>query len=614
MTIETIFNEYLNNEYSALFYTPVIYNDSFSYLFKNPNIIITAKNQDELINSFDLMEIQLKKGRIGYGFLKYEAGYYLENKFLKFRNYKDSTLLKFYFFDKEEVKKIKSSEIEFTPGGFEKKFKISSVTQNKSEKEFMNDIHRIKYFIEKGDTYQVNYTIKCKFKFEGSYSSLFKSLLFNQSAEFTALINDGENLIISVSPELFFSTDGNKIICKPMKGTIKRGINPADDLLLNNILQSDEKFHAENLMILDLLRNDLGRISKFNSVRVKHLYKAEKYESLFQLISEVRANLRDNISWREIFAGLFPCGSVTGAPKIRTMEIINDLEKENRGLYTGTIGLLEQNKAVFSVAIRTLTIDKKTGSGQLGIGSGITWDSDPASEYKETLLKSKFLTEPDDYFELFETMLIEHKEIFLLDYHLERLRQSASYFMFIYNETNLFNELPHLFLKVEPNKKYRLRLTLNKWGSSNFDLTDFPLAINHKKIIISKNKISTGNRFQYFKTSNRKMFDDEYKYYSNLGYIDVIFFNEANYLAEGAITNVFIRKENTWFTPSLDCGVLPGVYRRYFLEKNPSNALEKKITYKEFLEADEIMLTNSLRGEIKIDELVINTSKNRNFK
>ena len=205
----------------------------------------------------------------------------------------------------------------------------------------------------------------------------------------------------------------------------------------HNILQSEEKFHAENLMILDLLRNDLGRISKFDSVNVNHLYKVEKYESLFQLISEVRATLKDNISLKEIFTGLFPCGSVTGAPKIRTMEIINELEKEDRGLYTGAVGLFLQDKTVFNVAIRTVTIDKKTGSGEVGIGSGITWDSDPVSEYNETLLKSRFLTEPDEYFELFETMLIENGEIFLLDYHIERLKQSAGYFMFIYDEGKL---------------------------------------------------------------------------------------------------------------------------------------------------------------------------------
>jgi para-aminobenzoate synthetase/4-amino-4-deoxychorismate lyase len=426
-------------------------------------------------------------------------------------------------------------------------------------------------------------------------------------------VNDGENVIISVSPELFFSTDGDKITCKPMKGTIKRGINSADDLLNKGKLQNDEKFHAENLMILDLLRNDLGRISKINSVNVNHLFEVEKYESLFQLTSEVSATLRSNITWKEVFESLFPCGSVTGAPKISTMEIIRELEKENRGIYTGSIGILLPERTVFNVSIRTLIINKTKGSGELGIGSGITWDSEPVSEYNETILKSKFLTEPDEYFELFETMLIENGEIFLLNYHLERLKQSADYFMFFLDEDKLFNELSHLLLQIEPDKKYRLKLTLNKWGNLKFTLTNYPQIISPIKIIVSNNKIETKNKFQYFKTTKRKLFDDDYKYYSKLGFFDVIYFNDENCLAEGGITNVFIKIDNTWLTPSLDCGILPGVYRRYFLEKNQLKSVEKKITYQEFLEANEIILTNSLRGEIKINELILNSGDKKNY-
>ena len=602
MTIETIFNGYLNNKNSAFFYTPPIYKDSYSYLFINPIETITAGNGNELIDSFKMIEGQKKLGRIGYGYIKYEAGLYLENKLKKLRKDSDSELLKFYFFDKSNVIKIKSNEIDLQ-GWSENDYNINSITQNKTKEEFIDDIQKIKSFIEEGDTYQVNYTLKCRFNFSGSLLSLFKSLVFNQSAEYTAYINNGDDVILSVSPELFFSIKAENIVCKPMKGTIKRGINPDDDLLQYNLLKSKEKFHAENLMILDLLRNDLGRISKYNSVNVPKLYSVEKYESLFQLISEVRANLKDDISIEELFTALFPCGSVTGAPKIRTMEIINKLEKEERGLYTGAIGLLLEDKTVFNVAIRTLTIKPETGTGEFGIGSGITWDSEPVSEYNETLLKSRFLTRPDNYFELFETMLIENKEIFLREYHLERLKQTAGYFLFIYDERKINNEILRLLNQIEGNKKYRLKLILNKWGNITFSLNDFPQTPSTVKILISDKKVLTSNKFQYFKTTNRKLYDEEYNHYSSQGYFDVIYFNEFGNLAEGSISNIFIRKCNKLYTPPLDAGILPGVYRKYFIENNLPNVIEKNIRFEEVLNSDEIILTNSLRGKIKVDQL-----------
>jgi para-aminobenzoate synthetase/4-amino-4-deoxychorismate lyase len=603
MTIESIFEKYLNNDNSAFFYTPAIYKDGYSYIFNNPAVIISAENQKELLNAFDLIEEQKRNGRTGYGFLKYEAGYYLEEKFLKYRKENNAGLLKFCFFDEKNTIKIKSDEIDFTSGGFSKEYNIRELTYSKNKDEFVKDIQSIKHFIEEGDTYQVNYTMKCNFKVEGNLLSLFKSLVFNQSAEYTAFINNGENIIISVSPELFFSIKGNEIVCKPMKGTIKRGINPGNDLFHYNTLQSEDKFHAENLMILDLLRNDLGKISKYNSVNVNKLYSVEKYESLFQLISEVRAGLKDNISLKEIFKSIFPCGSVTGTPKIRTMEIINKLEKEDRGLYTGAVGLFLPDKTVFNVAIRTITIDKETRNGKAGIGSGITWDSDPVSEYNETLLKSKFLTDPDEYFEIFETMLIENGKVFLWDYHLQRLKQSADYFLFNYDEEKLNFDLQNLLSRTESGKKYRLKLTLNKWGGTNFTITDFPDITKPVKIIISNKKILSENRFQYFKTTNRKLYNDEYKHYSNNGFYDVIYFNEMDQLAEGAITNVFIKKDNIWYTPAIESGILAGVYRKYFIGKNRGNVIEKEISKDELFNADEVVLTNSLRGEIKVEKL-----------
>ena len=222
-------------------------------------------------------------------------------------------------------------------------------------------------------------------------------------------------------------------------------------------------------MIVDLLRNDIGKISKFNTVEVPDLYHIEKYESLFQMVSQVNGQLVEGTTLKNIIQSIYPCGSVTGAPKIRTMEIINTIEKEKRGIYTGTIGLLQPGKVVCNVAIRTLSIEKKTGNGEIGIGSGIVAESVPEKEYDECLLKCNFLLKPLEYFELFETMRVERRGVFLLKEHLERLMEAASYFLFIYDELKIVNELKKVLSKLSREEVYRLRLTLTKSGAFKFE-------------------------------------------------------------------------------------------------------------------------------------------------
>ncbi|MCL5027773.1 MAG: aminodeoxychorismate synthase component I [Bacteroidetes bacterium] len=603
MTIEEVFDQYLRNDYSALFYTPPIYKNSFSYLFIEPAEIISARNGEELLSSFDLIQQQLKKGRTGFGFITYEAGYYFEKKLSSLAEEDNSTVLQFCFFDEARVKKFKSEELDFVTGGNHKNYNISDFHLNKSKEEFVKDIVRIKEFIEAGETYQVNYTVKGRFHFSGSFANLFKELIFNQSARYSAFINNGKDVIISISPELFFTTKDNKIVTGPMKGTIRRGINNLHDQLNKKMLQSGEKFRAENVMILDLLRNDLGRISEFGSVQVTNLFKIEKYESLFQMISETKSTLRKDTSLKNILMNIFPCGSITGAPKIRTMEIIHELEKEKRGIYTGAIGIIKKDKMIFNIAIRTLIINKESGAGEIGLGSGILWDSDPIDEYDETMLKSKFLMEPEDYFELFETMLVENGKIFLIDWHIERLKDAANYFMFKFNEREIRNKLSGILKETVAGKKYRLKLNLTKWGNCTFTIKEYSPLNEKVKIVISDKKVSSQNRFQYFKTTNRKLYNDEYDKYSKEGFFDVLFFNEKDQLAEGAITNIFIKKKNKWLTPSLDCGILPGVYRKYFICKNQPHIIETQITYEDLLNSEEIILTNSLRGKLKVSQL-----------
>jgi para-aminobenzoate synthetase / 4-amino-4-deoxychorismate lyase len=599
MKIEEIINKILATPNSAFFYTPPIYGKSDSYLFLKPKEIVTIKSLRNLNEKLNRIDELVRKGFVGYSLLNYEAGYLFEKTFHKFLP-KNEKLIQFFFYDKKDLLKQDSTKIEFD---FKEKYQIKEFRLNTTKQEFNNSVRKIKNFISEGDTYQVNYTVKGKFDFNGSYVDLFSSLIFNQSAKYIAIINNGSNIIISLSPEMFFEIEGKNIISKPMKGTIKRGVNIHNDLINFNELKQSEKNKAENVMIVDMIRNDLGRISKYGSVKVKNLFEIEKYESVFQMISAVQSSLNNKVKLSTILNNIFPCASITGAPKIRTMEIINELEKENRGIYTGSIGLIRKNKVTFSVSIRTLTLDKKSNKGEIGLGSGIVWDSIAEEEYDETKLKGKFLSNPEKPFEIIETILVDNKKIFLFGDHLDRMQKAAEYFLFVFDRIKVEKQLSEIVNELD-NKKYKLKITLDKWGRLNHFI--YPIVDNAKevKIIISEKIIASQNRFQYFKTTNRKIYDDEYKKYSGLGFFDVIFFNEKGELAEGAMTNIFVYKDKKIFTPPLNAGILNGIYRSNFIKKNPK-AIEKTLLLGDLKNADKIILTNSVRKEVIVNKLLI---------
>jgi para-aminobenzoate synthetase/4-amino-4-deoxychorismate lyase len=601
MIFDDIINEVSDNPYSAFFYTPSIYKKSNSCLFINPVEIIQVYNRNDLDHLLLLTDKFLAKGLIGYCLLEYEAGYLLEDKLEKLLPDNERRLMQFFFFEKSNAKKIKSSKIEFGEINTES-FSVSDFKLNTTSNKFFKDIKKIKRYILEGDTYQVNYTIKGKFNFSGSYGSFFKNLLFNQSARYSAFINNDNNFIISLSPELFFQTDNKKIITRPMKGTLSRSGEIKSDLLKALELKNSEKNRAENLMIVDLLRNDLGRICKYGSVKVDELFGIEKYESLYQMVSTIRGKINNGIGLGDIIKNIFPCGSITGAPKIRTMEIIKELEEEERGIYTGSIGIIGKKTSVFNVAIRTLKIDKENCRGEVGLGSGIVWDSKPKNEYQETLLKSEFLTSPVTPFELIETMLIEDGEIFLFENHIDRLKKSAHFFLFNLDEDKLRSLLLRKASKKYSEGKYNLRLTLNKWGNVKNEFSLLSPLPDVIKIIISDQSISSGNSFQYFKTTNRDLYNSELLKYNPEGFFDVIFFNEREELAEGSITNIFVRKGDVWSTPPQSSGILLGIYRNHFI-LGRNDVKETSLSLDDLLSADEVKLVNSVRGEIKVNRI-----------
>lgn len=598
MKIEDLINKVISITNAAFFYTPPIYGNSDSYLFLKPKEIVTIKSLRDLDKKLNRIDDLIAKGFIGYSLMNYEAGYLFEKNLYKYLP-KNENLIQFFFYEIKNILQIKSTQIEFDESSG---YKVKEFRLNTSKSEFEKSIKKIKSYIEEGDTYQVNYTVKGKFGFEGSLSSFFTNLVFNQSAKYAAVINSNGKIIISISPEMFFELKERKIISKPMKGTARRGIEYLNDEFVKSELQSSEKNRAENVMIVDMIRNDLGRISRYGSVKVKNLYEIEKYESVYQMVSTVQSTINKNTSLSDIIKNIFPCASITGAPKIRTMEIISELEKEARGIYTGSIGLILKDKTIFNVAIRTIVIDKKTKIGEIGLGSGIVWDSNVSEEYEETKLKGKFLSNPIKQFEIIETMLVENKKIFLLEEHLKRLKQTADYFLFKCDEKKIRTKLIKI-ISLLNSRKYKLRIMLSKTGEMNHSLSEIVDDKKDIRVILSDKRINSQSNFQYFKTTNRNLYDKEYRKYFKQGYFDVIFFNERDEFAEGAITNIFIEKNGMLYTPPISAGILNGVYRKYLMDKY-SGIIEKPLRLNDLLNADKIILTNSVRKEVIVDKLI----------
>jgi para-aminobenzoate synthetase / 4-amino-4-deoxychorismate lyase len=589
------------NTNSAFFYTPNVYEGGKSYLFKTPFKILKGKTKqevDEILNQVD--KLSKDPNLIGFATIPYEIGYYFQPKEIN-NSHLDKSELNFFFYEKQNVEIIDSDRLIFddVESYIKSNHGIQNFELDITQDEYIEKIDKIKKYITEGDTYQINFTTKAKFKYDGELKSFFLNGIFNQSASYSVFINTEDEFILSFSPELFFKTDYQTIYSKPMKGTLKRKGNPTEDEKLGKSLLYDEKNLAENVMIVDLMRNDIGRISATDSVKVEKLYEVEKYETLYQLTSTVVGKLKEN-KLSEIFRNMFPSGSITGAPKIRSMQIIAELEKSLRNLYTGSIGLISNTESVFNIPIRTISINKATKKGELGLGSGIVWDSDAESEYEEVLLKGKFITSPQKHFELLETMLFEDGECFLLDYHLIRLKSAADYFLFKYDESKIVSAVQSASVRFAKNKKYRVRLVLSKWGNLEIDIDEINETITEAKVLLSRIIRCDEEKFLYHKTTYRP-WDEQFKIASQKGFDEVLFVNENDELLEGAVTNLLIEKDDKQFTPPIGLGILNGCYRQYLLDNRICN--EKVLRVDDLKDADEIILCNSVRKEILVNRI-----------
>ncbi|MBD3271672.1 MAG: aminodeoxychorismate synthase component I, partial [Elusimicrobia bacterium] len=399
-----------------------------SYYFVNPVGRLVLTHPSETDTFFSQLEHYTKK-YYAAGFFSYELGYLLDDAFTA-PHHSSFPYALFYLYDKPLVCDARGTDTRITICGKDEKkhtYAINDVRPSVSAEQYASDINTIKNHIKEGDIYQANYTFKYKFSFSGSSWALYQALKQKQNVSYHAYAQCGHYTLISLSPELFFSKQGSHIMVRPMKGTMKRGRTPIEDACQEHYLVNDEKNRSENAMIVDLMRNDLGRISVPGSVKVTGMMNIEKFDTLFQMTSRIESTLRHNLSIRELVSSMFPSGSVTGAPKIRSMEIIRKLEHENRGIYTGAIGFFEPNgRAKFNVAIRTVLIQGT--KGEMGVGGGIVYDSRVDSEYAEAQLKARFFTEPGlSTFALIETIFYDQKYR-NLHYHLDRMKASAEYF------------------------------------------------------------------------------------------------------------------------------------------------------------------------------------------
>jgi para-aminobenzoate synthetase/4-amino-4-deoxychorismate lyase len=459
-------------------------------------------------------------------------------------------------------------------------------------------IERIRALIAAGETYQVNHTLRLRARIVGDARGLYRDLALAQRGAFAAYLDLGRYRVLSASPELFFRLDDDRIATRPMKGTAPRGRWLAEDEEAAAGLVASAKDRAENAMIVDLLRNDLGRIAKTGSVEVARMFEPERYETVWQLTSTIGADLEPGAALVDVFRALFPSGSVTGAPKVRTMRAIADLEDSSRGVYCGAIGYLAPPgsgapRASFNVAIRTVVLDPGTGTAEYGVGGGITFDSSAAGEYAEVVAKARVLTEARPAFELFETMRHDPAEGFRhLPEHLERIRSSAAYFGFRFDAEAAVGALKHAVADRGP-ESLRVRLALARDGGLTVEVSPLPPAADGPvRVALDDEPVDPADVWLYHKTTRRAPYDRRRERRPDVD--DVVLVNDRGEATESTIANLAVRLDGRWITPPVDAGLLPGSYRALLVRDGTLE--ERRVTVAELRGAEEVALVSSVRG------------------
>ena len=460
---------------------------------------------------------------------------------------------------------------------------------------YHRSVDHIRGRIRAGDTYQVNFTFRLKAPFAGSPDAFYRDLVNAQACGYGALIDTGRWIVASASPELFFEWRHGRIVSKPMKGTRRRGLMLDDDEQARARLETSEKDRAENLMIVDMVRNDLGRISRTGTVKVPALFTTEKYDTVWQLTSTVAAEPRVGASLTDVFKALFPSASITGAPKVSTMGIIEQLESDPRGVYCGAVGFGGPGPGgepewAFNVAIRTVVIDRAKATATYGTGGGITYDSTSEGEYDEALLKAEVLARRSASFDLIETIRWSHEAGFwLLDRHLYRLTASARYFDIPLDPAEVRAALRAAV--AGRSGAARVRLAVSRAGEISVEAGEVPAGVTVVAAVDSM-PVDPSDVFLYHKTSSRSVYDRAQARFGNVD--DVILVNPEGEVTETTIGNLAVEIQGSWWTPPVASGLLPGTYRAELIAKG--RLAERAITIAQLKSATRLARVNALRG------------------
>jgi para-aminobenzoate synthetase/4-amino-4-deoxychorismate lyase len=579
--------------------------------FGRPARVITARDSQDVRAVLQMVDDAVREGSYAAGFVTYEAAGAFG---LPVRDVDGALpLVCFGIFPPDNVETLwrLPSSREATLGAWQPSIDHAS---------YVSAIEAIKTRIEAGDTYQINFTFRLTAAFAGDPWAVMRALHAGQAGPWSAYVDTGDRVICSASPELFFSLEGKRLTCRPMKGTWPRGYWPEQDAARGEELRRSEKNRAENIMIVDMVRNDLGRVAGTGSVRPVSLFDVERYPLQWQMTSTVVAAAEQR-SLVDVFEAMFPCGSITGAPKHSSMRIIRDLETTPRGIYTGAIGYVSpRGRAHFSVAIRTVVLDRAAGQAEFGVGSGVVWDSVDRDEYDECLLKARVLGSagpwvrvPEQspaggsagasyvigdppHFRLLETILwTPHGGFTLLDAHLDRLCASAACFGFV---CDLDEVRPLIDGVVEDLRgPAKLRVMLEAEGAVVCEAVDLNPLPDPLRVALAADPVDPSNVFLYHKTTSRTVYD--YARASRPDADAVILWNEAGLITEATESNIVIARDGVKVTPPVGCGLLPGVKRAELLTSG--EIVEAVITKDDLHRADAIWLINSVRGWMRCE-------------
>lgn len=554
--------------------------------FEEPLEILQAEAAAGVPALLDRIDRQARHGRWAVGYVAYEAAAAFDPALTTLAPAPGVPLAWFAVFEAPRPLPRLPDAAPFVPPGWQPEL---------DRQGYLARVERIRNWIARGDTYQTNLTYRLRGSLTGDPWALFAALCTTQPVDYACFLETETWALASASPELFFELEDREIVCRPMKGTRPRGRTLAEDDERMRELRESTKDRAENLMIVDMVRNDLGRIASPGSIVVDSLFDLERYATVWQMTSRIRAVTGAGL--REIFTALFPSASVTGAPKIRTMRIISDLEVSPRGVYTGAIGIITpQRRFRFNVAIRTAWIDRRSGRGEYGVGGGVVWDSSAEEEHAECAAKAVALTRPRPRFSLLETLLwVPGRGYTLLDRHLDRLAESAAYFGFPLD----LDATRALLADRAPRSatgRLRARLLLSAAGELSVECHDLVPVPEPWNVELAVEAIDPEDPFLFHKTTHRETYERLRRAAPEAD--DVVLWNPRGELTESTRANLAVRRDGGWLTPPVECGLLAGTCRADLLASGELR--EERIGISELESAEEIRLLNSLRGWIRV--------------